>query len=141
LRRISKAVLPYHDVLILWFGGQFYDQIDGIAMGSPLSPVVASFFMEDFKEMALDQAAHKPMYWFRFMDNTFVMRPHGPDRLRDFPDHLSSISQNIQFTMEMERDIYRRPDGSLGHKVYRKPTHTNLYPNSSSHHHPTSVQL
>jgi hypothetical protein len=29
-------------------------------------------------------------------------------------------------------DIYRRPDGSLGHKVYRKPTHTNLYLNTST---------
>jgi hypothetical protein len=33
-------------------------------------------------------------------------------------------------------DIYSRPDGSLGHKVYRKPTHTNLYLNAKSHHHP-----
>jgi hypothetical protein len=25
--------------------GQFYKQIDGMAMGSPLSPVIANFFM------------------------------------------------------------------------------------------------
>jgi hypothetical protein len=36
--------------------------------------------------------------------------------------------------------IYRRPDGSLGHKVYRKPTHTNLYLNAKSHHHPSKKQ-
>jgi len=39
----------------------------------------------------------------------------------------------IQISMEKEEgchlafldiDIYRKPDGSLGHKVYRKPTHT-----------------
>jgi hypothetical protein len=27
----------------------------------------------------------------------------------------------------LDIDIYKRPDGSLGHTVYRKPTHTNLY--------------
>ena len=27
----------------------------------------------------------------------------------------------------LDIDIYRRMDGSLGHKVYRKLTHTNLY--------------
>jgi len=27
----------------------------------------------------------------------------------------------------LDIDIYRKTDGSLGHKVYRKPTHTNLY--------------
>ena len=40
----------------------------------------------------------------------------------------------------LDIDIYRRPDGSLGHKVYRKPTHTNLYLNPGSHHHPSNKQ-
>jgi hypothetical protein len=29
------------------FNGQFYEQLDGVAMGSPLSPVIANFYMED----------------------------------------------------------------------------------------------
>jgi hypothetical protein len=33
-----------------------------------------------------------------------------------------------------------RPDGSLGLRVYRKATHTNLYLNAGSHHHPSSKQ-
>ena len=37
-------------------------------------------------------------------------------------------------------DIYKRPDGTLGHKVYQKPAHTNLYLNADSHHHPSSEQ-
>jgi hypothetical protein len=40
----------------------------------------------------------------------------------------------------LDLDIYRRLDGSLGHKVYRKPTHTNLYINAKSHHHPSNKQ-
>jgi hypothetical protein len=40
----------------------------------------------------------------------------------------------------LDLNIYRRPDGSLGHKVYRKPTHTNLYLNAKSHHHPSNKQ-
>jgi hypothetical protein len=35
------------------FADQFYRQFDDVAMGSPLSPVIANFFMEDFEEMAL----------------------------------------------------------------------------------------
>jgi hypothetical protein len=34
----------------------------------------------------------------------------------------------------------RRPDDSLGHKVYRKPNHTNPYLNPGSHHHPSKIQ-
>jgi hypothetical protein len=40
----------------------------------------------------------------------------------------------------LDLDIYRRPDGSLGHKEYHKPTHTNLYLNAKSHHHPSNKQ-
>jgi hypothetical protein len=55
-------------------------------------------------------------------------------------------TKNIQFTMEIEEnghlpfldiDIHKA-DGSLGHKVYRKPTHTNLYIHQLSHHHPAN---
>jgi hypothetical protein len=37
----------------------------------------------------------------------------------------------------LDRDIYRRPNGFVGHKVYYKLTDTNLYLNSSSHHRPS----
>ena len=34
------------------FEGQYYQQNDGAAMGSPLSPIVANIFMEHFEEIA-----------------------------------------------------------------------------------------
>ncbi|PNF22911.1 hypothetical protein B7P43_G13899, partial [Cryptotermes secundus] len=77
------------------------------------------------------------------VENNFVIWSHAPDNLMDLLNHINSIHQCIQFTMETETeghfpfldiDIYRRPDGSLGHRVYRKSTHTNLYLNAASHH-------
>jgi hypothetical protein len=65
----------------------------------------------------------------------------------DFLNHLNGIHINILFTMEIEEeghlpfldiDINRKMDGSLGHKVYRKTTHTNLYLHQRSHHHPAN---
>jgi hypothetical protein len=38
------------------FNGQFYEQINRMAMGSPLSPVIANFYMEHFEERALKLA-------------------------------------------------------------------------------------
>jgi hypothetical protein len=99
----------------LSFAGQFYEKIDSMAMGSPLFPVIANFFMEDFGEMAPYRAAHKPLCWFSYVDDTIVFWPHEPDRMRDFYDHLNSVHWNIQFTIEREGhlrfldiDIYRR---------------------------------
>jgi hypothetical protein len=40
----------------------------------------------------------------------------------------------------LDIDIYRKTDGSLGHKVYPKPTHTNLYLHQNLHHHPVNKQ-
>jgi retron-type reverse transcriptase len=63
------------------FDGHFYEQTDGVAMGSPLSPVIANFFMEDFEKKAIEQATHKPVCGFRYIDDTFVIWPHGKEKL------------------------------------------------------------
>jgi hypothetical protein len=46
------------------FSGQFYEQIDGVALGSPLSLVIAKLSMEDFEERALDLAPTSPSAGF-----------------------------------------------------------------------------
>jgi hypothetical protein len=104
-------------------------------MGSPLSLVIANFYMEDFEKNAIEQATHKPVCWFRYADDTFVIWPHDQGKLENFLNHLNELHNNMQFTMEKEQEghlpfldigIYIKTDGSLGHKVYRNSTHTNL---------------
>ena len=38
-----------------FFNGSYYDQIDGLAMGSPLGPVLANIFMGFYEKRWLDQ--------------------------------------------------------------------------------------
>ena len=45
------------------FEGQIFKQIKGTAMGSPLSPVIANIFMEDFVSVALVTAVYQPTIW------------------------------------------------------------------------------
>ena len=42
------------------FQGQYYQQMEGAAMGSPLSPIVANIFMEQFEKEALETATPPP---------------------------------------------------------------------------------
>ena len=42
------------------FGEAFYEQVEGAVMGSPLSPVLANIFMEDFETRALETSPWKP---------------------------------------------------------------------------------
>ncbi len=50
-------------------------------MGSPLSPIVANIFMEDFEARALSSARLLPRLWKRCVDDTNVIWPHGPEEL------------------------------------------------------------
>ena len=40
------------------FQGQYYEQTEGAAMGSPLSPIIANIYMEHFETRALETAPH-----------------------------------------------------------------------------------
>ena len=50
----------------------YYEQTEGAAMGSPVSPVVANIFMEHVKEEALRTCPHQVRFWRRYVDDTSV---------------------------------------------------------------------
>ena len=115
-------------------------------MGSPVSPIVANLYMEYFEKKALESYPLKLAWWKRFVEDTNIKWTHGKTELDKFFIHLNSISPEIKFTMEMEENmiipfldilIIRKEDGSLGHKVFRKSTHTESHLDVDSHHHPT----
>jgi hypothetical protein len=60
-------------------------------MGFPLTPIVANIYMEFFEQQALELASTKPDIWLRYVDDTFVLWPHGRQDLDDFFDPLNSI--------------------------------------------------
>jgi hypothetical protein len=116
---------------------KFFQQKDCMAMGSSLSPIVTNIFMEHFEKLALASAQHKPSVWLRYVDDTFVVWPHGPLRLQDFLSHCNSSRPSVQFTMEIESDgviaflhiVVIGQETTVATKVYRKPTHTGRYLN------------
>ena len=128
------------------FGGNFYEQKEGAAMGSPVSAVVANLYMEFFEELALETAPTRPRLWKRCVDDTFCILRKGSTE--ELLHHLNGVRRTIKFTVEQEEDgtlpfldtlLRRRRDGSLDVSVYRKPTHTDRYLHFESHH-PTHVK-
>ena len=62
----EKTVMEVGDIILLLefylkntyfsFQGQFYEQVEGAAMGSPVSPIVANLYMEYLEQKALNTA-------------------------------------------------------------------------------------
>ena len=80
-----------------------YQQEEGLAMGSPLSPVLANIYMENFEEMALGSTSLKQFMWFRYVNDIFFLWPHQED-VQTLLDHMNSVQPSIQFTMEKDQD-------------------------------------
>ena len=126
----------------LSFRGKIYKQVQGTAMGSPVSVVVANLVMEDVEQRALSTFHPPPRFWKRYVDDTCTVIPR--DLLEHFHKHLNSIEPCVQFTVEKESDDGRLPfldvqlcredDGSISTSVYRKAMHTNQYLSFTSHH-------
>ena len=125
------------------FQGQFYEQVEGAAMGSPVSPIVANLYMEYLEQKALSTAPHPHRFWGRYVDDTFVI--HKEANKQSFLQHINSVDPAIRFTVEDNKEdgsipfldtiVKPEADGSLSITVYRKPTHTDQYLQWDSHHH------
>lgn len=127
------------------YNKKFYLQVDGVAMGSPLAPAIADIWMRNFEDQAIETSTIKPIIWKRYVDDTFcILNKNDVDT---FLKHLNSVHPKINFTMEVEENnslafldvkVIRKPDGTIGHTVYRKSTHTDRYLHAASHHHPSN---
>ncbi len=130
------------------FHNTFYRQKFGAAMGSPISPIIANLFMEDFESRAISTAPTPPKCWDRYVDDTYSIVKK--DKVDELHAHINSIEPSIKFTREppqpdgsvpfLDTRSVPQEDGSIRTIVYRKPTHTDLYVQWDSNH-PLSAKL
>ena len=114
------------------FNDNMYRQIDGVAMGSPLGPVLANIFLGYYESRIPDD--RWPYMYRRFVDDTFSVVGCRNEAVR-FMECLNSLHPALRFTMESEEDgrlpfmdvLVRREETGFTTAVYRKPTFTGLY--------------
>ena len=117
------------------FDGKLYNQVDGVAMGSPLGPVFADVFMGFNEKVWLSECPldFKPMYYRRYVDDTFLIFSDS-SHIQMFLDYLNGKHSNIKFTCDLENDfklpfldiLITRQNGNFITSVYRKATFTGL---------------
>ena len=117
------------------FDGKVFDQIDGVAMGTPLAPLLSNLFLGHHEHSWLSKYKGPSIqFYHRYVDDTFCLFNNKHD-VSLFFDFLNSQHDNIKFTMEKESNntlaflevfINNKDPSNLITSVYRKKTFTGL---------------
>ena len=122
------------------FNGTYYEQVDGVAMGSPLGPTLANIFLCYWEEIWIQKCPKqfRPIYYNRFMDDTFLLFS-SQDHVLKFHKYINSRHGNMTFTYEIEKnnslaflDVLVTREDTFCTSLYRKPTFSGLYSNFDS---------
>ena len=122
------------------FNNEIYVQCDGVAMGSPPGPLLASIFMISLEDNTLPKLELYLRNWKRYVDDTFAYVL--PDKIDMILHELDSYHPNIKFTYELESysklafldvSAIRANNNKVETSVYRKATCTNIYISWRSH--------
>ena len=82
------------------FNSKFYKQIDRVAMGSPLAPVLANIFMGFYESKWLNEYNfNKPKFYLRYVDDILAAFDKEQDSL-NFLNFLNKRHPNIKFMIE-----------------------------------------
>ena len=117
------------------FKGDFYDQIDGVPMGTPLAPVLANLFMGYNESIWLNEYSLPPILYKRYVDD-IITAFRSENEADNFLEFLNSRHPNIKFTMEKQQnnkisflDVHLDNSENLITKIFRKKTFTGILTN------------
>ena len=120
------------------FNNIVYQQIDGVAMGSPLGPVIAGIFMVDLETKLIPQMSDFLKLWKRYVDDTLCIIKIGTLDL--ILTQLNNFHENIKFTYEKQSNnmiafldvLIVQRGNAIDTAVFRKSTNTDIYINWNS---------
>ena len=119
------------------FNDDMYIQIQGVAMGSPLGPLLANVFMS---ELEVPTLANDLDMWMWYVDDTFSFMK--ANQQTEVLRKLNSFHPSIQFTYEREKNksisfldvfVERDSENKLNTSVYRKCTSNDICINWYAH--------
>ena len=85
------------------FGEDHYLQLRGTAMGTVMAPSYANLFMGSLETTLLERALLKPSVWWRYIDDVFVIWPHGEECFKQFLELINNMHPTIKFMAEWSK--------------------------------------
>ena len=82
------------------YNDELFKQIDGVAMGSPLKPTLANFFLANLENKLLNKTNDfYPKIYLRYVDDVFAIFDDNLS-ITKFLNLLNKQHSNMQFTMK-----------------------------------------
>jgi len=140
LPEFENAITIILNSTFFMFNDKYYEQIFGLPMGSPLSPVLADLVIQDLeKNIFQNLSTHIPVY-YRYVDD--IVLAASKYKINDILDSFNAYHERIKFTVDHGDEfcinfldvklIY--DDGYIIFDLYKKPTNSGRYLNFFSNH-------
>ena len=98
-------------------------------------------FLAALEQKLLDHHVEKPLLWWRYIDDIFLIWTHGEEKLLEFINFLNSAHHSIKFAAEYSKESVNfldvkviRKEDSIITDLYTKPTDTHQLLHHSSRH-------
>ena len=139
-KKIFTKLLKFATSGMFMYKNSLFKQIDGVAMGSPLGPSIANFFLGHLEENKLFSVTDiNPKLYVRYVDDIFAVFGNQ-NSYKPFLDHINVQHPNIKFTVEESiNNVLPFLDTCIELKgdcfesfVYRKQTNTNVLLNADT---------
>ena len=82
------------------FGGGFFKQTKGIAMGSRVAPPLATTFMHAVEALILSSSGNRPALYLRYIDDVIGVWTHGAEALDQYHQFMNSFHHSLNFSFE-----------------------------------------
>jgi len=123
---------------VLQFNGKYYTQLDGVAMGSPIAPLMADVFMNWLVDN-VSKIGCSPQILRRYVDDIFCAFD-SKDEMDKFFQNLNKVHSSLSFLKEVEADgqltyldvLLTKNEKGIETTIYRKITHQDCTTNGKA---------
>ena len=129
-----QRLLKFANSGMFLYRDKLYRQVDGVAMGSPLGPSLANFFLGHLEKYKIFENLNiNPKLYIRYVDDIFAIFDKNISYDKFF-DHINNQHPQIKFTVEksinnslafLDTEIKLNGD-EFESTVFRKQTNTNV---------------
>ena len=126
------------------YNDKFYKPNSGVAMGSPLSSIMAEIFLQHFEQRIIKFLLEdkRILYYNRYVDDIFMIYNHSKITPQQILEQFNTQNKNLKFTMNEEVNSQIsyldlnliNTNEQIKLEIYRKPTTTDTTINKKSCH-------